>query len=143
MRKTYSGDFKDIPRNAIFVYGANTQGRHGKGSALYAKDHFGAIYGKVGFQNNSYGIVTKNLTTYKHPSVSENEIKKQIYALYMFATVISPKEFYVAYNGIGNNLNGYTPQQMADMFRTCGEIPENIVFEEKFWQLINENSQKN
>ena len=31
--------------NQIFVFGSNTQGRHGKGAALTAKNKFGAVYG--------------------------------------------------------------------------------------------------
>jgi hypothetical protein len=29
----------------IFVFGSNLTGRHGKGAALYARQHYGAIYG--------------------------------------------------------------------------------------------------
>jgi hypothetical protein len=48
MRKTYFGKvFKLLP-NQVFVYGANTEFRHGKGSALYALK-FGAKYGVGGF----------------------------------------------------------------------------------------------
>ena len=31
--------------NEIFVFGSNEAGRHGKGAALYAKQHYGAEYG--------------------------------------------------------------------------------------------------
>jgi hypothetical protein len=30
----------------IFVFGSNLAGRHGKGAALYARKHHGAVYGK-------------------------------------------------------------------------------------------------
>jgi|TARA_B110000879_G_C10662522_1_gene314827 hypothetical protein len=44
----------------IFVFGSNLAGRHGKGAALYAKQHHGAIYGQgVGLQGDSYAIPTK------------------------------------------------------------------------------------
>src|SRR5262245_53580931 len=41
----------------IFVFGSNLAGRHGKGAALYAKQHHGAICGQgEGLQGDSYAI---------------------------------------------------------------------------------------
>ena len=49
---------KTIP---IFVFGSNLAGRHGKGAALYAKKHHGAIYGQgYGLQGRSFAIPTKD-----------------------------------------------------------------------------------
>ena len=42
---TYSGTITRLEQNQIFVFGSNTQGRHGKGAALTARTKFGAIYG--------------------------------------------------------------------------------------------------
>lgn len=48
-------------RRRIFVFGSNTAGRHGKGAALFAKEHYGAISGKGwGLQGESFGIPTKD-----------------------------------------------------------------------------------
>lgn len=45
----------------IFVFGSNLAGRHGKGAALYARNHRGAIYGQgEGLQGESYAIPTKD-----------------------------------------------------------------------------------
>lgn len=45
----------------VFVFGSNLAGRHGKGAALWAKKHRGAIYGQgEGLQGNSYAIPTKD-----------------------------------------------------------------------------------
>lgn len=45
----------------IFVFGSNLAGRHGKGAALWARQHRGAIYGQgVGPQGNAYAIPTKD-----------------------------------------------------------------------------------
>jgi len=47
--------------NKIFVFGSNLAGRHGKGAALHARKHYGAIYGQGwGRQGNSYAIPTKD-----------------------------------------------------------------------------------
>lgn len=59
----YKGIITELPENGIFVFGSNTQGRHGKGAALLAKNKFGAIYGQAkGLQGQSYAIITKDLT---------------------------------------------------------------------------------
>lgn len=48
-------------RKVIFVFGSNTSGRHGKGAALQAKEHHGAISGKGwGLQGSSFAIPTKD-----------------------------------------------------------------------------------
>lgn len=55
--------------NVIFVFGSNTEGRHGAGAAKVAKDDFGAIYGQAeGLQGNAYAIITKDLNKAKEAS---------------------------------------------------------------------------
>ena len=45
---------------AVFVFGSNLAGRHGKGAAKHALQNCGAIYGQgEGRQGNSYAIPTK------------------------------------------------------------------------------------
>ena len=45
----------------IFVFGSNLAGRHGKGGALTARVHHGAVYGQgEGLQGRSYAIPTKD-----------------------------------------------------------------------------------
>lgn len=40
--------------DSVFVFGSNLAGRHGKGAALWARQHRGAIYGQgAGFQGNA------------------------------------------------------------------------------------------
>ncbi len=134
--KTYKGHISKLKPNQIFVFGSNTEGRHGKGAALVALKLFGAIYGQpIGLQGRSYAITTKDLKSKSHPSVNKSEIEWQISILYEHAEYNSDKEFYVAYSGEGKNLNGYTPQEMADMF-SSSPIPENMVFEEEFSKLL-------
>lgn len=138
MRRTYKGYINTLPAYGVFVFGANTEGRHGKGAAKVARDYFGAEYGNPrGRQGNSYAIVTKDLRKPVHPSVSEQEICNQIQELYSYALQHPKLSFYVAYSGTGVNLNGYSNQEMADMFSKGGNIPENIVFEEEFSKLLS------
>ena len=79
--------------------------------------------------------MTKDLTKRLHHSVTQNEIVIEIGSLYSVASLIKDSYFYVAYSSEGSNLNGYSPQQMAEMF-ACYNPPENIVFEEGFSKLV-------
>ena len=103
--KTYSGIITNLEPNQIFVFGSNTQGRHGKGAALTAKNKFGAIYGQSeGIQGQSYAIITKDLTSSVQPSRTPEQIVEQINKLYTYARQHRDKEFLVAYSGTGTNL---------------------------------------
>lgn len=137
--RIYKGKIKSIKPYQIFVFGSNTEGRHGKGSALFAKQKCGAIYGQSsGLQGNSYAIITKDLRKKIHPSISKEFIIEQIFELYEYAMSDDGQkyDFIVAYSGIQENLNGYSNQEMADMF-SYYSIPNNIVFEENFSKLLN------
>lgn len=135
--KTYKGLLTKLPSNGIFVFGSNTQGRHGAGNALAAKKYFGAIYGQSqGLQGKSYGIITKDLTKSTHPSVSKEFIIEQIKLLYEFAIKNPNLDFYVAYSVTGTLLSGFNINELANMFNQQF-IPTNIIFEENFQKLIN------
>ena len=141
--KTYEGQISDLEPNQIFVFGSNTQGRHGKGAALTAKNKFGAVYGMArGLQGSSYAIVTKDLTKSQHPSRTEEEIQAEIRGLYDFAMNNDNLEFIIPYNCNGSNLNFYSSEEMAKFF-SIFDIPKNIVFEKEFYKLIKKNCENN
>jgi len=134
--RTYHGDIRKLLPHQIYVFGSNTQGRHGKGSALTAKQRFGAIQFKAyGPQGQSYAIVTKDLTKQVHPSISKFVIKMQIQKLYEYAVQNPQLEFFIVYSGIGENLNNYSHVEMAQMFKTSA-IPPNIIFRDTFAEII-------
>ena len=135
-RKTYSSVIKYLNYNQIFVFGSNTQGRHGRGAALTARLRFGAIYGNPeGIQGKSFAIITKDLTKKTHPSRTTAQIISQIEKLYKYATLHPEKEFIIAYKCGDNNLNAYSSEDMAKMFASR-DIPENIVFDKQFYELV-------
>ena len=139
-KKTYKGYIEKLQPNQIFVFGSNTQGRHGMGAAKIAVKKFGAIYGRSeGIQGKSYAIITKDLTVddRKTPSRTKEQIKQQIRKLYKYAAQNPDKEFLVAYAGTGQNLNHYSNEDMAEMF-ACDPIPNNVIFEEEFYKLIEQ-----
>ena len=150
--KTYEGKIETLKPNQVFVFGSNPEGRHGLGSAQIAKNKFGAkqFQGR-GLQGQSYGLVTKNLTpgftesstgiTYPasgERSVSPQQIVENIDELYQTAIDNPTKEFLVAYR-VDKNLNGYTPQEMANMFSAL-PIPSNVVFNKEFADLLSQQN---
>jgi hypothetical protein len=108
----------------VFVFGSNLAGRHGKGAALWAKRHHGAIYGQgEGYQGNSYAIPTKdeNLRT-----LPLREIERGVRVFLAFARSRPDLQFHVT--PIGCGLAGYRPDQIAPMFR---DAPSNAVMPEE------------
>lgn len=135
-RRIYSGTINKLKPNEIFVFGSNTQGRHGKGAALTARNKFGAIYGQAeGRQGQSYAIITKDLTKQQHPSRTKQQIIEQINRLYDYARQNPNLDFIVAYSGTGGNLNAYSNEELANMFANSS-IPNNIIFESQFSELV-------
>jgi len=117
----------------VFVFGSNLQGRHGKGAALHALKYFGAIYGiGEGRQGNSYAIPTKE-TPYK--SLPLVDIQKHINKFFDHAKEKYWESFHVT--PIGCGLAGYTPKEIAPMFRNA---PENINLPQSFLDILNEIS---
>jgi len=99
----------------IFVFGSNREGRHGKGAALYAKQHFGAIQGHPeGLQGDSYAIITKELRPWR-PKVTIEEVKAGVDKFMEFAIHHPEMEFMVT--PIGTNLAGFTIQEIAPLFK--------------------------
>lgn len=136
LRKTYSGFIHYLNKDQIFVFGSNTQCRHGRGAALTARLKFGAIYGKPeGIQGKSFAIITKDLTKKTHPSRTATQIISQINKLYEYAALHPDKEFIVPYKCSDYNLNAYSSEDMAKMFASK-YIPENIVFDRQFYELV-------
>jgi hypothetical protein len=113
----------------IFVFGSNTEGRHGGGAAKVALDHYGAIYGQArGLQGNSYAIVTKDLNI-GEKSIDLSEIGKEIDQLIQFALDNQDKTFFVTKIGCG--LGGFEIKEIAPLFANK-LIPSNIVLPKEF-----------
>lgn len=104
----------------IFVFGSNLAGRHGKGAALYAKQHHGAIYGQgVGRQGMSYAIPTKDSQLNTLPLKA---IEKYVLEFILYAE--KHPELTFALTRIGCGLAGYKDTDIAPMFKYA---PENVL----------------
>ena len=116
----------------IFVFGSNLGGRHGKGAARLAMDKFGAIYGRgFGPYGQSYAIPTKDSNLKVLPL---DEIRPYVLVFIKFAKQNPNKVFKVTKIGCG--LAGYTPQDIAPLFKQSIEI-ENIHLPIEFWEILN------
>jgi hypothetical protein len=124
--------------NEVFVFGSNTEGRHGAGAAKIAKDKFGAIDGqKEGLQGQSYAIITKDLSKGKKsiPLFGKNSIAEGVEKFVEFANANMDKKFYVT--KIGTSLAGYNEEQIKQVFQSINEfwtsegienyIPNNVI----------------
>lgn len=110
----------------IFVFGSNLAGRHGKGAALWARQHRGAIYGQAhGRQGNSYAIPTKdaNLRTLPLGVIQEHV---SIFIEYALANPNLTFEL----TPIGCGLAGYMPADIAPMFDN--PLPANVRLPREF-----------
>jgi hypothetical protein len=120
---------KELKDNEIFVFGSNRQGRHGKGTALTARNKFGAIYGQSeGLQGQSYAIITKELRKEYQP-VSLGEIKLGVDTFIQFAKDNKHLTFYVV--ELGCNLAYFTVEEIAPLFKSAMKL-RNIYLPQRF-----------
>ena len=102
----------DQARETVFVFGSNLAGRHGKGAALHARKHYGAVYGQgEGMQGNSYAIPTKDANLRSLPLW---DVKIRVERFLGFARSRPDLTFQVT--AIGCGLAGNSPHDIAPMF---------------------------
>lgn len=112
----------------IFVFGSNTEGRHGKGAAKEALDYWGAKYGQArGLQGNSYAIVTKSLKLGKR-SVTLKSIESQVERLNR--VVLQNPDCVFIISPLGTSLAGFTVDEIKGIFNKF-QWAENTYFNYK------------
>lgn len=103
----------------IFVFGSNTAGRHGKGSALHAKLMHGAVQGVGrGFTGNCYALPTRaasNVIGSKITTLPLAEIAKNVDEFLLVARGYPELDFEVTKIGCG--LAGYPEEEIAPLFK--------------------------
>lgn len=111
--------------NEVFVFGSNREGRHGKGAALHARQHYGAVYGQPeGLQGQSYAIVTKELRK-DYPPVTLDEVRSGIEKFLEFAKTMPDTHFIVTKIGCG--LAGFEESDIRSMFTN---VSNNVILPE-------------
>ena len=115
-------------QDEIFVFGSNTEGRHGAGAAKTAMA-WGAKYGQsMGRQGQTYAIITKDLKT---GFVGWDMVRQQLETLIRYAHVNDDLKFLLT--PIGTGLGGQTIEDLEHNIRDF-YFPDNII---KIWE--NEN----
>ncbi|MFO6431591.1 hypothetical protein ACLBKT_16015 [Erythrobacter sp. W302b] len=105
----------------VFVFGSNLAGRHGKGAALWARQHRGAIYGQgTGLQGNSYAIPSKDDQLRTLPLAV---IERHVGTFLAFAH--SRPDLAFQLTPIGCGLAGYRCEQIEPMFNSA---PTNVLW---------------
>lgn len=113
----------------IFVFGSNLAGRHGAGSARFAKQHFGAITGVgVGRMGMSYAIPTKDRALKVLPLTT---IAGHVKDFLDYARAHTEFTFLVV--AIGCGLAGYKAADIAPMFRNA---PTNVRLPQEFRDVL-------
>jgi len=118
----------------IFVFGSNLAGKHGAGAAQFAYLKCGGVYGKgVGIQGNSYAIPTKD------ESITTLSLRRiQNFVTEFFYFVEENPNLYFYLSAIGCGLAGYTPEQIAPLFKDAVEL-ENVYLPQEFWDVLLKN----
>ena len=122
----------ELKTNEIFCFGSNEAGIMGAGAALQAYRSFGAKNG-LGF--GPYG------RTFAIPTKDWNIEKLHLYDIKFYIdrfvayTYRNPRLTFLV-TQIGCGLAGYTPEQIAPLFRNATEI-ENIHLPVEFWNILN------
>lgn len=117
----------NYPPNAVFVFGSNLAGRHGKGAAQHAQKYWGAERGYgLGLTGRAYALPTKSATLRTLPL---DYISGHVSDFVRFTAEHPDMLFLVT--AIGCGLAGYHPSQIAPMFRDgLGRL--NIIWPEAF-----------
>lgn len=112
-----------LEENEIFVYGSNAQGHHGGGAAYAAMKKFGAVWGQGdGLQGQSYAISSMEGLL---------ETARNINRFINFAAQHQELKFFVT--PIGCGIAGYTPLQIAPLFRKA-ILLHNVYLPRTFWE---------
>ena len=125
----------DLKENEVFVFGSNVAGIHGAGAARLAYEKFGAVLGQgYGWNYKSFAIPTKDE---KIKTLPIEVIKVYIQGFEAFTIANPILTFYVTKIGCG--LAGYTPKEIALLFKSSYQLP-NVYMPKEFWEVYNGRS---
>jgi hypothetical protein len=117
--------------NQIFVYGANSGGRHRAGAAKLAL-RWGAKMGEYGLNGQTYGIPTKDKKIQTLPLD-----KIQVHVNDFLATAFSHPEYEFLVTKIGTGLAAIPISDIAPLFKAVKTgVFENVILPEEFYKYI-------
>lgn len=127
-RKTPS-HIESLKENEVFVFGSNIDGLHAGGASRQAVK-WGAKWGvSVGCVGNTYAIPTVDVQDF-------DVIEAYVEQFIEYAGAYEHKTFFVTEIGCGNA--GFTPEQIAPLFKDCVDM-SNVYLPESFWQVLRRN----
>lgn len=118
-------DIRKLEEGEIFVFGSNTDGRHGKGAAKFAMQKFGAVWGDAeGLTGRCYALPTvgRNLS-----KMSVDRVKIHVARFLKFAAKHPELTFLVTLVGCG--LAGHKIKDIGPMF---AERLPNVILPKEF-----------
>lgn len=111
-------------KTVYFVFGSNLAGRHGRGAAKKAHQHWGAAYGTgKGFTGNAYAVPTKDKDLKPLPL---KDIRQHVKDLIHDARTTPRALFYIT--AFGTGLAGYSIKEIKSLFGDFSNLPYNMVF---------------
>ena len=114
--------------NEIFVFGSNAHGMHMGGAARVAYNEFGAEWGNgEGLQGHSYALPTME---------GDDCTKKAVVHFFECAKGHPELKFFVTLVGCG--IAGYTPEEIAPLFKDASKL-ENVYLPVSFWKILINN----
>ena len=124
-RRVASDNITELSENEIFVFGSNIQGAHGGGAAWFAHKQFGAEWG-----------VGEGLTgrTYALPTM-EGEASLKAAVNHFIACAKKHPELTFLVTAVGCGIAGYTPQEVAPLFKEALAL-ENVYLPEVFIEVL-------
>ncbi len=122
--------FDTADDNTIFVFGSNLGGIHGRGSALEARQNWGALQGVgTGRMGSAYAIPTKDRRLRVLPLAT---IKEYVIHFLHYAKQNPDLQFVVVEIGCG--LAGYAPSDIAPFFKG---FPSNVNLPVSFRKVLD------
>lgn len=129
-------NFFDFPKNTIVLVGTNESGIHGAGFAKYCRMLGGLqLKQSFGFSGNCFGIPTKDWFIQSLPI---EMIRFYVNRFIEFARYDIKTTYWVTKIGCG--LAGYTPEQIAPLFKDCINL-ENVWLPQEFWNNLTKTNE--
>ena len=117
-----------VRNNEIYVFSSNLQGLHNDGTARIAFQRYGAVMGQsVGLQGKCYAIPTLQ--------GEPNIVRPYVDELLEFVKQHPEQTFIVT--KIGTDIAGYTPQDIAPMFKKAVWM-KNVRLPQEYWDILGQ-----
>jgi len=119
--------------NEIFVFGSNLRGIHGAGAAKQALKWGAVMHNPFGLQGQTFAIPTKDVNIETLPLYKIN-----VYvSMFQITAKANESKLRFLVTPIGCGLAGYTPEDIAPMFKGCLEL-DNVVLPDEFLKVLKD-----